>query len=156
MTEYDASAFDDMLLTDPESIMEEGYDFEYGGPNLGYTSVVETFGYEIVLSERLGSWQGDIVFVLKNEDRVGFLVVGYGSCAGCDVLEAIRTMDGLKSFALGLHSNIKWFQSLTDLQQWLVRYVIEDGIEPGPYWYYDDEIKNWAMEFTEGLRKATE
>lgn len=37
-----------------------------------------------------GSYQGDLVFRVEDEDgRLGYLVWGYGSCSGCDELEAV-------------------------------------------------------------------
>lgn len=155
MKEYDASVFDGMTLGDPEGYYgdDERYDFEYGGPSISYRKVVETFGYDVILQETLGSWQGDIVFILKDGNKAGFLIIGYGSCAGCDVLEGMRRMDELKSFALGTYSRIKWFDSLTDLQLWLIKSVIGDDIEPGPYYYYDTEMKDWAQGFTQHLQE---
>lgn len=44
--------------------------------------------FERVEEEYCGSYQGDIVFRVEDKGRIGYLVWGYGSCSGCDELEA--------------------------------------------------------------------
>lgn len=143
--EYDASVFDEMDV-----------DFKWGC-GLGYESVLDTFGYEVVLYETLGSWQGDIVTILKDGTRFGFLMFGYGSCSGCDALEGTSTLDDLKALAIGLHSDIRWFESMSDLARWLVKAIVnydEDSV-PGSWYYYDNDVKDWAKGFTDNIGKAT-
>jgi len=38
-----------------------------------------------------GSYQGDYVYVISNEweDKFWYVIVGYGSCSGCDTLQSI-------------------------------------------------------------------
>lgn len=45
--------------------------------------------FEHVEEEYCGMYQGDIVFRVEDAGRIGYLVWGYGSCSGCDELEAV-------------------------------------------------------------------
>ena len=138
---YDASVFD-------------GTDFEQD--EIGYGDVVDSFGFHVILTERFGTWEGDIVTVLKDDDnRYGFLVIGFGSCSGCDTIQGIRTVPTLKSFAMGLYRDIRWFDNMTGLAAWLVQTLVNDPGEPGSWYYYDEEIRDWARGFTDNIGKAT-
>jgi hypothetical protein len=60
--------------------------------NLSYEKLVQSYGYEIVQSISLGSYQGDIVMIVSDtQGQYGLLVTGYGSCSGCDALCACYT-----------------------------------------------------------------
>ena len=64
--------------------------YEYYSPPMHYDQIVATQG-EMLGNWTLGDWQGDYVYLLKNEDRYAFTVIGYGSCSGCDALEACES-----------------------------------------------------------------
>lgn len=91
-------------------------------------SLLEPF-FEIVLSEHIGHYEGDSLFVLKNrhdyswarsdDKQWGFLVTGFGSCSGCDAWEGAET--GLQKFQLLAEEieGIKWFPTLKELQDYV-------------------------------------
>lgn len=43
---------------------------------------------EILFWADFGNYQGDYVALVGTPERMGFVVIGYGSCSGCDALEA--------------------------------------------------------------------
>lgn len=43
---------------------------------------------KLIAYETFGSYQGDYIVVLENEDKFEFYKGNYGSCSGCDWLEA--------------------------------------------------------------------
>lgn len=74
-----------------------------GYASLSYDDLLNTAGVGVLASATFGDYQGDTVFLVEengltfdglNEDgtdrfiaRRGVVVVGYGSCSGCDALE---------------------------------------------------------------------
>lgn len=53
-----------------------------------YKLGLERLGYEIIAWEDFGNYQGDYAAIVKGKGGFGFVVIGYGSCSGCDALEA--------------------------------------------------------------------
>ena len=119
------------MTYDPSSLVDPSYD-----------EIVDSFGYESDLAAVLGEWQGDYVYLLKDGDRRGILVVGYGSCSGCDVLEGCQGPSEVRSLASKLYGSIRWFDDLTGLKLWLMT---------STDWYrYDVEFQAWAEGFIGG------
>lgn len=74
----------------------------------GYREMLEAEEVEILAWETFGSYQGDYAIVLKRNDMLGFLVIGYGSCSGCDALESCSTQEAYDSLMLSVLSSISW------------------------------------------------
>lgn len=74
----------------------------------GYEAGLKEAGYEILAWETFGDWQGDYSLVLKNGNDFGFVVIGYGSCSGCDSMEACETEEEYKSLISSIVSSIFW------------------------------------------------
>jgi hypothetical protein len=56
-----------------------------------YKELLEKRGHNILIWEDFGSYQGDYVALLDGSKGFGFVVIGYGSCSGCDALEAAES-----------------------------------------------------------------
>lgn len=125
---------------------------EYG-PNYG--DIVGSWGLDVLQDESFGSYQGDLVYLLGDGERRGLLIVGYGSCSGCDHLQAITPWgyDYLESdeaealdwsqveaFREQLRNDIHWEDSITRLRDW---YVQASENKLGDWWLYDDEANNF-------------
>lgn len=52
-----------------------------------YDTGLKKLGYEIHAWETFGDWQGDYVAVISRDGKIGFVVIGFGSCSGCDALQ---------------------------------------------------------------------
>jgi hypothetical protein len=76
-----------------------------------YMQLVESYGLEVIESLMLGSYQGDILMVLRNDSgQFGLLVTGYGSCSGCDALEGCRgKAKELETLRSDLCDSIVWY-----------------------------------------------
>lgn len=74
----------------------------------GYREMLEAEEIEILAWETFGSYQGDYAVVVKRNDLLGFIVIGYGSCSGCDALEGCDTQEEYDSLMLGVLSSIQW------------------------------------------------
>ena len=86
-------------------------DYFYGPSN--YQPIIDEFGN--ILYEKDGKY--------------GYLIFGWGSCSGCDGLQACENIKDIQSLMDGIESDIKWFDSLGELKQ-----------------YFKD--KDWKLEFT--------
>lgn len=78
---------------------------------------------EVLASQSVGDYQGDMFMVVTDDrfltERVGWLVVGYGSCSGCDAYEACDTAVERVDLLASIVRGIRWFDSLDDLKKWL-------------------------------------
>ena len=72
---------------------------EFGCRIVNYDALVALHG-DIVGSLTLGSYQGDLLYVIYDPETklYGFVHTGYGSCSGCDALEA----------AVGYQDDVDW------------------------------------------------
>ena len=115
-------------------------------PYYGYEDLLESFGLEVIKSEMVGNYQGDYLTLFKDEDRYGYLVFGYGSCSGCDALEAIDDdYKQVKELRDGLFESIKWGTAAE-----LVEYLESDEIID--YWKFDDDCETVIKEFIAYLK----
>src|SRR3990167_9158170 len=55
----------------------------------GYRSVITTMG-EVVAQVDEGSYQGDSFVLLRRGNRFAYFTFGWGSCSGCDAMEASK------------------------------------------------------------------
>lgn len=92
-----------------EEIFKEG---EY----LWYDDIVSYFG-EILHQVDDEDYQGDIRFFLKNGNKYGWYIVGYGSCSGCDWLHGCETMKEKQDLINEIEREIEWFDSLDDIKE---------------------------------------
>ena len=81
------------------------------GYNRDYGSFLGEFG-KIIIKVEDGGYQGDTLLVYKNEkNQFGFLSFGWGSCSGCDALQACDTVEDLQELMDHLYNSIIWFDS---------------------------------------------
>lgn len=73
------------------SRMETGNNFaDLEDTYIDYKEILERQGVDIIAFESFGDYQGDYAAIVKKDGKVGFTVIGYGSCSGCDALEALK------------------------------------------------------------------
>lgn len=117
---------------------------EYG---TSYEEIVNSWGYEVLEFETFGQYQGDHLALLRDGDRLGLIVFGYGSCSGCDELQAIEPWGGgedddwteVIEFAERLRSEVHWSDSRSDLRDWV------NQTPENHWWSYDDEVRRWLV-----------
>lgn len=118
------------------------------GPD--YETMVRSWGPTVLNFETFGSYQGDHLALLASGDRVGLVVFGYGSCSGCDELEAISpshwacdddscTCDWgpVEELSRRLAGSVHWEDSREALAEWV------NSSPENHWWSYDEEIANW-------------
>lgn len=79
---------------------------------------------------------GDGRAVLRRQGRFGFVVIGWGSCGGCDALQLCRSYREIEGVIRSVENSIRWFDSLGELQ----RYVADDGERQCSHYFHNP---NW-------------
>lgn len=82
-----------------------------------YEPMIEEFG-EIINKYDFGYYQGDTIVIYKSNNRYGYLLFGWGSCSGCDALQACETIEEVQKLMDALYNSIEWFNSLDELKEW--------------------------------------
>jgi hypothetical protein len=115
--------------------------YEYYEAPMSYDEIVATQG-EIIKDWVIASWQGDYVYLLKNNEKFGFIVIGYGSCSGCDALQGCENDEEFNQLKKEIVDRIFW-GTAGDIEA----YIINDNANR---WYYHEEdwigIKKEIME----------
>lgn len=73
-----------------------------------YQEGLKSAGIEILEWATFGTYQGDYAVILKEDDTLGFVVIGYGSCSGCDALEACKSNKEYRELLQSVIQNIHW------------------------------------------------
>jgi hypothetical protein len=75
-----------------------------------YTPIIEALGYPLVRVDEDG-YQGSTHVLLRskeNEDLFGYLTFGWGSCSGCDELQACNSYAELQELIDRFENDVKW------------------------------------------------
>jgi hypothetical protein len=93
----------------PDEAKEEQERGSFYGPG-DYQPLLESFGYEIALKVDDDDYQGDSRVLFRNPDdgQYGYLTFGWGSCSGCDALQAYSSLAAIENLRDELHGSIKW------------------------------------------------
>lgn len=81
--------------------------YEYYSPPMHYDDIVATQG-EVIKDWVIGQWQGDYVYLLKNNDLYSIVIIGYGSCSGCDAWEACENDEEFEELKQSVLNRIVW------------------------------------------------
>lgn len=82
---------------------QHGY---FYGPG-DYQPLLDSFG-DIAIQVSDSDYQGDTRVLYKRGRQYGVLIFGWGSCSGCDSLQACDSYDELDQLRDGLEKDIKW------------------------------------------------
>lgn len=109
-------------------------DGDYFYPKVGYEELLADVA-DVEYSEDFGSYQGDSVFLLRHvpTGQYGFTVVGYGSCSGCDAMQACSSLSDLEALRDQMLAGIHW-----GLPGDLAARITARGLD---WWCYDDDAQ---------------
>lgn len=105
-----------------------------------YQPMLEAFG-EILLQVDCGGYQGDSYLIIKNDDKYGYINFGWGSCSGCDALQACTNIHEVQELMDRLYLSIEWFDSLDALKEYF-----KETDWPLKYEYSIPEFKEFLIE----------
>ncbi|OYX03980.1 MAG: hypothetical protein B7Z15_17955 [Rhizobiales bacterium 32-66-8] len=94
-------------------------------------------------------YQGDSRILFKDGDRWGVLIFGWGSCSGCDVLQACDSPAEVVKVIEDMVRDTKWFESTAAALDWF-----ENRDWEGSYSWYQEETKRFVTEAKDILRAA--
>lgn len=113
-----------------------------------YTPLLESFGYEILLQVDDEDYQGDSRLIFKNGDKYGLLIFGWGSCSGCDALQACESYEEIDELRHELLNDIKWFNSAKEFLDYITHH--DWTLE---FCWYRKEFKEFINEAKKFLKK---
>ena len=94
-----------------EQVFEDNY-YHYDG-------LLESFGYEKLLQVDDNDYQGDSRLLYRDGDRYGFLSFGWGSCSGCDALQACCDLKEVDELRQQLFGQIIWKDNKAEMRDFL-------------------------------------
>ena len=83
---------------------QEFYESDYG-------PLLESMGWTILLKVDDKDYQGDSRVLFRDGNRYGFLIFGWGSCSGCDALQACDTFEEAEQLRNRLVHDTEWYDS---------------------------------------------
>jgi len=75
-----------------------------------YYLMLKEFGNILIQVDDADS-QGDSRVLYEKDGKLGYLLFGWGSCSGCDSLQACENYKELQKLMDFLNDSIKWFDS---------------------------------------------
>lgn len=114
-----------------------------------YDGMVSAFGQGVLVAVDDDDYQGDSYRLIADGDepgqKYGLLIFGWGSCSGCDALEACCSVKDLQDLADTLQDSIKWFSNKESLRQ----YMQEHDWEGDWSWHKEEcrEFRRLVQEF---------
>jgi hypothetical protein len=85
-----------------------------------YSDLIDSFEVEVLHQVDMNDYQGDSWLVLRDGSRYGYLVFGWGSCSGCDALEAAHdSLTDVTCLRDDLWNSIQWFPTAKELHDYL-------------------------------------
>lgn len=98
-----------------------------------YQTIIEYFG-EVIIQVCDSDYQGDTRVLLKRNGQYGILIFGWGSCSGCDALQACSDIHSLNELIDRLDNDIKWFDTVEQVKE----YINSEDRELSYYWHEDE------------------
>jgi len=94
---------------------------EWGGltPYPSWSVLIESAGLEILYRKTVGYYQGDYHVLVTDGSRFGYMDIAYGSCSGCDALQACEnSLEDLTDLRDRAINGIHWELTKTQLLNW--------------------------------------
>jgi len=112
---------------------------EWGDYSYSYEDLLKsiTDKVEWLVEGGYQDYQGDFYYFGKDQQGAFYFVVGgYGSCSGCDALQACDTYEDLIELRSELKRSIRKFDSLEEFEGWF-------NNDAQTEWYNDEDIEDF-------------
>lgn len=103
-----------------------------------YQPMLDAFG-KIAIQVDDQDYQGDSRLLYDENGKIGCLIFGWGSCSGCDALQACGTLDDVQELCNELQDSIKWFDSKKEALSWFKTHDWE-----GDYCWHINDTKDFV------------
>ena len=110
-----------------------------------YQPMLDAFG-KIAIQVDDDDYQGDSRLLYDENGKIGVLIFGWGSCSGCDALQACGSLWEVQELCDSLQEDIKWFD---DKAQALEYFANHDW--QGDYSWHQMETKKFINKCIEYL-----
>ena len=110
-----------------------------------YQPMLNAFG-KVAIQVDDDAYQGDSRLLYDENGKIGVLIFGWGSCSGCDALQACDSLEEVQELCDSLQDDIKWFD---DKKQALEYFTNHDW--QGDYSWYQTETKEFINKCIEYL-----
>lgn len=110
-----------------------------------YQPMLDAFG-KIAIQVDDDDYQGDSRLLYDENGKIGVLIFGWGSCSGCDALQACGSLGEVQELCDSLQEDIKWFD---DKAQALEYFANHDW--QGDYSWHQMETKKFINKCIEYL-----
>lgn len=129
------------MKTAKELYEEEGYFYQ-----TDYQPMLDEFGDILVQVDDEG-YQGDSRVLYHDGKRFGWLQFGWGSCSGCDALQACNSVEEVQELMDELHNSIMWFDGPEEAIKFFESHDWE-----GDYSWWADEQREFIQLSLKTLR----
>ena len=102
-----------------------------------YQPILDEFG-TILIQVDDKDYEGDSRILYLMNEKYGYLQFGWGSCSGCDSLQACNTMKEINDLIQELHQSIVWFDTKKECLHWFQTHDWK-----GEYSYRHDEQREF-------------
>jgi len=113
----------------------------------GYQPILDSFG-AIALQVDDKDYQGDSRVLYQERDLFGLLIFGWGSCSGCDSLQACTSHEEVDALIDRLSAQIKWLS-----RDEMLAYFNSHDWE-GDFCWHSEETREFVEKAKELLAKA--
>ena len=120
--------------------------YEYFESDESYDSLVASAG-TIIKEWNIGDYQGDYVYLLKNGEKIGFTVVGYGSCSVCDALQSCENQEEVDILKKSIINDIFW-GTAEEVEAYIT------NADANRWYFYEHDWKTIKRELKAELRKG--
>ena len=103
-----------------------------------YQPMIDAFG-NVAVQVDDQDYQGDTRVLYDNNGKIGHLVFGWGSCSGCDALQACDDYEELQELCNELENDIKWFDNKKEALEWFKAHDWE-----GDYSWHQEESRDFV------------
>jgi hypothetical protein len=96
-----------------------------------YDELIESMEVDRLVEVSDADYQGDTRMLLRQGERYGVLTFGWGSCSGCDALQACNTVEEVTALRDQLWNDIVWQDTPAAMRAYLTQ-------------------KDWSLEYMSG------
>lgn len=85
-----------------------------------YNDLIDSMEVEVLVEVDENSYEGSSWLIIKDGERYGYLCYGWGSCSGCDALQACASIKDATDLRDELWNSVHWENSAGELLSYFV------------------------------------
>lgn len=84
-----------------------------------YAPIIDSLAPAVVVRVDDDDYSGDTRVLLRDGERWGFVVIGWGSCSGCDALQSATTFGEIAELRNRIAGEVEWRESDVAMLEYL-------------------------------------